>query len=257
MTTPNNPLVRAAIAAALLALSGCGASFAPPARVDLDFAGARPGRAASELQASWLDSAADGDDRHGVLQLGARHAIGDHDQIEAYALNYGTPGKRYAFSMAGLGYRRHLAEPDAKVHATVGFGAGAGVGGSYKGWGNDEKHYPPAISGYVDFGASYRALSWLTLYGGGRALHSVAPSGDPATQPPVTDWAHFGGGLRMDVAPFFLALELGNASAVTREGDERMRTLTLAVGAQLGGKPATVKPKVEPAPAAAPPPAGD
>jgi hypothetical protein len=261
MTTPVPLPTRAAIlvALAMLATLGCGGSFAPPARTDLDFAAARLGPAATELQAGWLDSALHDGDHHGVLQIGARHGVGAHDVIEAYALNYSTPGQRYAFSMAGLGYRRHLAEPGAPIQASLGFGAGAGVGGSYKGWDDGAKHYPPAVSGYVDLGASYRALSFLTLYAGGRALRSVAPTGDKASQPPVTDWAHFGGGMRIDVQPFFLALDLGNASAMTRDGDEETRTFMLAVGAHLGGQPVVpaAKPKPDPAPDASPPPAGD
>lgn len=218
-------------AVAITALGGCGAVFAPPGRTDLDFGAARLARGGAEVQFGVTSP----DD--GVGQVGYRHALGRQDSFELSAVHHGDPGRRYGFSLAGASYRRQLALPHEPVQASIGFGAAGGVGGSFPSWSKELLRFPPVMAAWLDTGAAWRPWRWLTFYAAGRVQRTTPLDDAEADQPPRTDWLHVGGGARLDAWPWFATLDFGHASAASRDRDERFRTWTIAIGAQLGPRP--------------------
>jgi len=194
----------ALVVAALAA--GCGAAFAPPTRIDLDFAGSRVAAGAPELQ--FGVATPDG----GTAQVTYRHLFAEGDSVELFALDHGKPGDRSSFLLGGVGYRRHLSEAQSLVQATLGFGAGAGIGGNSRRWRAEDAHLPPALAGYVDVGVSVRLLPTLVAYGGGRLQRAVSLDDHEDTRPPATDWLHMGAGLRASSGPWFVSFDMGYAT---------------------------------------------
>lgn len=236
--------IRAALCALPLLFATCGATFTPPVRGDLDFAATRVAPGSPELQAGFISP----DDGSG--QLSYRHAVTPRDTLEAFVFNHKSPGERAAFTMGGVGYRRHLSEVDSPVQTTLGFGAGGGVGGDFEHvWNDDNKHYAGAIGGYLDFGVAWRVGPIVSLYAAGRFQRSVAKHfsgeydpGNPNTiLPPPTEWTQGGGGVRFDVHPVFVTLDAGWAAYSNRIREDDHFALGVGLGWRFGEKQGVTK----------------
>ena len=240
-----------ALLSCIIAATGCAATFAPPARGDLDFAAARLPAPADDVaggrELRLHGQSPDG----GAYQASWRQAVGPQDLLETFAFGHRWPGRRNGFLMTGVGYRRLLTTEDARIVPSIGFGAAVGAGGQVAAWSDDLAHRPVAVSGYVDFGVAWRCWgappvprpTWrdraLTFYAAGRAARSAAwwwgdaPAidGSPDAQlPPVTDWAQGGGGARFDLGPLSWTLDLGVQSYANRVKDDHGATLASSLG---------------------------
>ena len=236
--------IRIALCALPLLSVACGATFTPPIRGDLDFAATRVAPGSPELQVGVMSP-----DRVSG-QLGYRHSVTPRDTLEAFVFDHKAPGERAAFTMGGVGYRRHLSEVDAPVQATLGFGAGGGIGGDYEHvWNDDNKHYAGAIGGYLDFGVAWRVSPVVSLYAAGRAQRSVGvhfsgtyDANNPNTiLPPPTEWAQGGGGVRVDLHPVFVTLDAGWAGYSNRIREDDSFMLGLGLGWRVGNAPGATK----------------
>lgn len=225
------------LALVVLAVTGCGGTFTPPIRGDIDFAGTRVAPGSPELQLNAVNP----DGWSG--QVGYRHALSPRDTVEAFAFDHKLPGDRFGFTMGGVGFRRHLSDVDAPIQTTLGFGAGIGVGGDNDAWTHSIHHYPGAIGSYVDLGVAWRAMPTLTLYAGGRAQRSVAfhwpntrdSDQDPeAALPPTTDWIQAGTGARVDLLPLYLTLDVGYAAYSNRVREDSGFVLGVGLGMRFG-----------------------